>query len=87
VTYSLPKPCPDCDGDGSLMVYMTCRLCKRMGGFMIREEDEFPVYYTPEGAEMEFKTIGGHCLTCKGTGVANEYHLPHRFISFQATAP
>lgn len=58
--------CSGCDGDGSMMAYMTKRACAERGGYM-ELVDGVPAYFTLQGHECEQKTIGGACPICKDT--------------------
>lgn len=66
----VPAMCPGCDGDGGLMVCMAKQRCREVGGY----RQDLPAfaaglwwaYYTPDGKEIEYKTISGHCPVCKG---------------------
>ena len=58
--------CHGCDGDGSLSHMWAKEECKRLGGYAKAGRHGPLNYYTKDGKELGFKTIGGPCDVCDG---------------------
>jgi hypothetical protein len=61
--------CPACDGAGTLMAAWAKEAWVKAGrGKREVNERGHAIYFTPEGREIPFKTIGGLCPRCIGKG-------------------
>lgn len=61
-------PCEACDGEGSTMYQWAKEWCVKTGGTREFLPDGSWFYRTGDGKEIGFKTIGGPCDGCSGTG-------------------
>lgn len=62
------RVCSGCDGEGSLMYQWAKTRCVETGGTRHFMKDGSWYYRTGDGLEIGFKTIGGPCRQCQGTG-------------------
>lgn len=61
--------CQACDGEGSLSASWTKTGWLKAKGTRRELHKSGWIYWTPEGKEMEFKTVGGPCDSCGGKKV------------------
>jgi hypothetical protein len=66
----IDKICDACDGDGSRMDQWAKESMIACGGHTMPFTDGRPGFYyaNSKGQEIPYKTIGGYCEKCNGTG-------------------